>query len=519
MKGPLQVVWFKRDLRVADHRPLAMAAVEGPVLPIYIVEPELWIQADASGRQWAFARECLSELTAELGRLGQPLCVEVGEAVEVLRRIHSRCGIAALWSHEETGNGWTYARDRAVAAWARAAGVRWREERQFGVIRRLKSRNGWAQAWDRDMAAQVTPPPQALAPLDGSWPAQLPTLEDLRLCPDPCPHRQAGGRVAAMDGLDSFLTSRGRDYRREMSSPLTAFEGSSRLSPHLAWGTVSLREVAQATWARQRELRASATPDAVRWRGSMASFSGRQHWHCHFMQKLEDEPRIEFENLHRAYDGLRPDAADPDRLDAWRRGLTGYPFLDACMRALDSHGWLNFRMRAMLVSFASHHLWLPWRQSGLHLARKFVDYEPGIHWPQMQMQSGTTGINTIRIYNPVKQGYDQDPDGRFVRTWVPELATVPDAFIHEPWLWAGASELAYPRPIVDNSAAMKAARETLHALRRGGAHKADAQAIVARHGSRRSGASSATSRGKGRRSGSDDLQLALDFGPAAQDDG
>ena len=511
MRRPLQVVWFKRDLRIVDHRPLALAAEAGPVLPLYIVEPGLWAQPDASGRQWAFAAECLAELAASLARLGQPLCVEVGEAVEVLGRIHERHGVAGLWSHEETGNGWTYARDLAVGAWAKAAGVPWREERQFGVIRRLKSRNGWAQAWDRDMARPTAPPPEALVPLGGDWPGRMPSAEELGLAPDPCPHRQAGGRTAALKVLESFLSRRGRDYRREMSSPLTAYGSSSRLSPHLTWGTISMREVAQATWARQREIRMSAAPDAGRWRGSLASFSGRQHWRCHFVQKLEDEPRIEFENLHRAYDGVRPSEADPDRVEAWSRGLTGYPFLDACMRALDAHGWINFRMRAMLMSFASYHLWLPWRESGLHLARKFVDYDAGIHWPQVQMQSGTTGINTLRIYNPVKQGHDQDPDGAFVRAWVPELATVPDAFLQEPWRWEGAASLGYPAPIVENAGAMRAARETLHALRRDSRHKGAARIIATKHGSRKSGLPGAGDRRRGREKPKESLQLALDF--------
>ena len=95
------------------------------------------------------------------------------------------------------------------------------------------------------------------------------------------------------------------------------------------------------------------------------------------------------------------------------------------MRALRHHGWINFRMRAMLMSVASYQLWLPWRQSGEALARLFVDYEPGIHWNQCQMQSGTSGINTVRIYNPIKQGLDHDPEGRFIRQWLPELRDVP----------------------------------------------------------------------------------------------
>ena len=164
MKQPLQVVWFKRDLRMADHWPLARAAEQGLVLPLYVAEPGLWAQEDASARQWAFAAESLAELQSALGALGQPLCVVRGDVVAVLQKIHQRHGIAALWSHEETGNGWTYARDKAVAAWAREAGVPWHEQPQTGVIRRLKTRRGWARAWDRRMAEPLTARPAALAP-------------------------------------------------------------------------------------------------------------------------------------------------------------------------------------------------------------------------------------------------------------------------------------------------------------------------------------------------------------------
>ncbi|MFY8150634.1 MAG: deoxyribodipyrimidine photo-lyase, partial [Hyphomicrobiales bacterium] len=293
MTRALNIVWFKRDLRVVDHRPLARAARSGPVLPLYIAEPGLWAGDDASARQWAFAAESLADLQKALTALGQPLVIAVGDAVGVLRSIHETHGIAALWSHEETGNGWTFARDRAVGAWARGEGIPWHEERQFGVVRRLKTRDGWARAWDRDMAEPVTPPPARLGPIDGLWPTRIPTAAELGLAPDPCPDRQPGGREAGLATLASFLTRRGRDYRFEMSSPVTAFDASSRLSPHLAFGTLSMREVAQATWARLRDLKGDASPDARRWRGSMISFAGRQHWHCHFMQKLEDDPSIE----------------------------------------------------------------------------------------------------------------------------------------------------------------------------------------------------------------------------------
>jgi deoxyribodipyrimidine photo-lyase len=489
MLTPLQIVWFKRDLRIADHRPLVEAARCGPVLPLYIVEPDLWREPDAAARHWSFISECLSELDGALGRLGQPLIVRTGQVVDVLEGIRQSHGIAALWSHEETGNGWTYVRDKAVGAWTRANGVSWHEIPQFGVQRRLSNRNGWAAAWDRQMSEPIADPPTSLTPIAGFDPQGLPSLRDLGLTDDACTGRQTGGRRAALDLLDSFLAGRGQNYRREMSNPLAGATGCSRLSPHLAWGTLSMREIAQATWTRLRDLKGEAAPDAKALRGSLVSFSGRLHWHCHFMQKLESEPSIEFRELHPALRGMRPEAADPVLLAAWANGQTGYPFLDACMRSLTATGWLNFRMRAMVMSFASYNLWLPWRDSGLHLARQFTDYEPGIHWPQTQMQSGTTGINTIRIYSVVKQGHDQDPAGAFVRRWVPELAAIPDRFLQEPWTYDGAGTIVgrtYPERIVDLKLSTATAKDKIYGARRGTHFHAAADAIQDKHGSRKS---------------------------------
>jgi deoxyribodipyrimidine photo-lyase len=511
MNDPIHIVWFKRDLRVVDHRPLASAAAQGQVLPLYIVEPELWAQPDVSARQWEFVAECLQDLNEALSVLGKSLCVLTGEAIKVLDDLRQTHGIAGLWSHEETGNDWTYQRDLAIKAWAMKHGIIWHELRQTGVQRRIASRDGWAKAWDKDMAQPITPPPAKLPLLGDNYPSQIPTAIELGLAHDSCPYRQIGGRAAALKTLNSFMQQRGRKYRFQMSSPVTAFDACSRLSPHLTWGTLSMREVAQATWHRMRYSKQSDTPDSKSWHASMVSFSGRQHWHCHFMQKLEDEPRIEFENMHRAYNGLRPDVADPERLNAWSTGNTGYPFVDACMRALNQHGWINFRMRAMLMSFASYHLWLPWRETGLHLARKFVDYEPGIHWSQVQMQSGTTGINTARIYNPIKQGYDHDERGTFIRRYVPELVNIPDAFIHEPWLWLDNDTALYPAPIVDCTIAAKAAREAIHQVRKRPDHQITARQIVQKHGSRKSTKPMTGTKRKTRPTPANDKQLTMDF--------
>ena len=473
-------MWFKRDLRVADHPALALAAAKGKVLPVWLAEPDYWRLTDTSARQWAFTVEAVESLRAELAALGLPLVVRMGEAVTVLDRLVRAHGITEMVSHEETGNLWTYGRDRRVAAWARGAGLRWTEFPQWGVQRRLISRDGWQRGRDAFMATDLVVP-EGLSPVPGVEPGALPTARAMGLAEDPCPHRQQGGRDRALATLDSFLTTRGAPYRAAMASPLAGERACSRLSPHLALGTMSIREVVKASEARQAERPGGA------WGGSLRSFQSRLAWRDHFMQKLEDAPAIEIRALHAAADGLR--ATDAARLAAWEAGETGLPFLDACLRYLRATGWLNFRARAMVMACASYHLWLDWRASGAVLARRFTDYEPGIHWPQVQMQSGVTAINVPRIYNPVKQGWDQDPTGAFTRRWVPELAAVPDVYLQEPWRWPGAGQLLgrrYPEPVVDPAAAARVARDRIFALRRVEGFGAEQARIAARHASRAS---------------------------------
>jgi deoxyribodipyrimidine photo-lyase len=507
---PHHVVWFKRDLRVHDHAPLTEAAAGGPVLPLYIVEPGFWALPDSSGRQWRFVAESLAELDAELRARGSALVVRTGDAVAVLGELLDRVAVAAVWSHQETGNAWTYARDRRVGELLRERGVPWHERRQHGVVRGLARRDGWAARWERLMRAPVAAAPALLSPPPSAGDAP-PAAAALGLADDP-PQRQPGGRAAGGALLASFLGPRGRDYRRAMATPVEAFDACSRLSPHLAWGTLSLREVHGRV---RSELAAHDGPDGDRVRaGSLVSFRSRLHWHCHFIQKLESQPAIEFAHFHRAYDALDRDA-DPVKLRAFAEGRTGYPFVDACLRALAAHGWINFRVRAMLVSFASYHLWLDWRATGPILARWFTDFEPGIHWSQMQMQSGTTGINTVRIYSPLKQSHELDPDGVFIRRWVPELAGLPAKALHQPWTAdAAAGGGDYPPPIVDHATAVKAARDRIFAVRRGAGYGEEADAVQARHGSRRSGLPS-TGRGTRARGAAqkrrDDRQLGFEL--------
>jgi deoxyribodipyrimidine photo-lyase len=489
-----QLLWFKRDLRLSDHAAFSAAALRGPVLPLFIVEPDYWQLPDVSERHWRFWSACVEDLAQSIAARGGKLIIRIGKAVEVLDALAHEIGPFTLHSHEETGNAWTFERDKAVTRWRRSTGIPWHEYRQFGVVRGPSvNRDRWAAQWDRMMEQPLLAEPVVREWADAAS-EPLSALQVQRGNPvcgfagTSGGHRhdiQEAGRDAAESMLWSFLHERGEHYTREMSSPVTGETACSRLSPHLAYGTLSMREVAQAAQARYAEL----APQEKSWRQAIRSFIARLHWHCHFIQKLESEPEAEWRPFARAYDGLRPQPGDPARLTAWSEGQTGFPFIDAAMRYLNATGWINFRMRAMLMSFASYDLWLPWQESGMLLARKFTDYEPGIHWPQCQMQAGETGINTVRIYSPVKQGHDQDPDGRFIRRWVPELAAVPDVWLHEPWRMDPdeRARLApdYPPPLVDHAIAAKAAKDAIYGLRRVPANQAEVKAVVAKHGSRK----------------------------------
>ncbi len=297
---------------------------------------------------------------------------------------------------------------------------------------------------------------------------------------------QKGGLENGRAVLYSFLQKRAENYLSCIAKPEKE-DTSSRLSPFLTAGVFSMREVFHAV--RKREKQANSS-----WmRRNLRAFSSRLYWRCHFIQKLEDEPAIEFHSMHRGCDDLRPRPSDPQKLLAWKEGKTGYPLVDACMRSLRSTGWLPFRMRAMVMSFASYHLWLDWRDTSPILGALFTDYEPGIHHAQVQMQSGVTGINTFRMYNPIKQSEDHDPQGVFIKTYVEELRAIPQEWIHAPWLMPPLIRLSlgveipflYTQPIIDHKFAIAKARKAFGEKLHEKQFQEEAKRVYEKHGSRK----------------------------------
>ena len=469
-----QVVWFKRDLRIGDHIPLFEAARRGPVLCLYVYEPELYNQ-EVDPSHLEFINQSLLDLDNSLSAIGGRLTYRVGEMTRVLEVLHAQLGSFTLWSFEETGNALTYCRDKRVKAWAKARGVRWLETPQPGITRGLKDRRGWGDTWRRQMKGRLAPTPTHINAVRGVPTEAIRTPVDLGLPPSTKDEARLGGETQARHELHTFLSYRGRSYYREMSSPATAQRACSQLGPYLSFGNISTKEVYQRATKQLDALEVLKLEGADvdwRWLRSLTSFESRLRWRCHFIQKLESNPSLEFYNLDPKFDLLN-DTFNQAYFDAWCAGQTGYPLVDACMRALRRGGWINFRMRAMLVSFGTHHLGLHWRPVGVHTAKHFLDMEPGIHWSQHQMQAGTTGRGTLRIYNPVKQAQERDPAGAFIRRYVPELVALPTHYLAEPHktppLLQGMLGCVigkdYPAPIVDAKASYGAAKARLGAVR------------------------------------------------------
>ena len=473
MKEPINIFWFKRDLRLLDNKPLNNAVGQKEkLLLIYCFEPSLKKDKHYSTRHWNFIKESINDLNIYLKNIDTYIHTYNKEIIDVLKEIQEKFLVKKIFSHNETGLNITFKRDILLKQFCQTNSIKWEEEINNGVFRGLKNRKNWIKKWRDHMRSPVVLFRGEKNDFINIKKKQNFKVKDSKIL-------QKGGVSSGIKYLDSFLDSRHTKYQNNISKPEASRTSCSRLSPYMSWGNISTRYA----WQRAKEQIQNGKS-----KFQLNGFTSRLRWQAHFIQKFEMESQMEFRSVNKGYQNLvKP--VNKKYISAWEKGKTGYPLVDASTRCVVETGYLNFRMRALLVSFLTHHLWQPWQSGVIHLARNFLDFEPGIHYSQFQMQAGETGINMIRIYNPTKNAKEHDKEGIFIKKWIPELKKIPTPLLFEPWKVNPIDQETYdckigkdyPNPIVDISETYKYAASKLWRIKSDPKVKEESSRILQKH--------------------------------------
>ena len=473
MKEPINIFWFKRDLRLLDNEPLNNAVSQKEkLLLIYCFEPSLKKNRHYSTRHWNFIKESINDLNIYLKNIDTHIHTYNKEITDVLKEIQEKFIVKKIFSHNETGLNVTFERDILLKEFCQTNSIKWEEEINNGVFRGLKNRKNWIKKWRDHMKSPVVLFKGEKNDFINIKKKQNFKVKDSKIL-------QKGGVSSGIKYLDSFLDYRHTKYQNNISKPEASRTSCSRLSPYMSWGNISTRYA----WQRAKEQIQNGKS-----KFQLNGFTSRLRWQAHFIQKFEMECQMEFRSVNKGYQNLvKP--INKKFISAWEKGKTGYPLVDASMRCVVETGYLNFRMRALLVSFLTHHLWQPWQSGVVHLARNFLDFEPGIHYSQFQMQAGETGINMIRIYNPTKNAKEHDKEGVFIKKWIPELKKIPTPLLFEPWKMSLIDQETYeckigkdyPNPIVEISETYKYAASKLWSIKSDPKVKEESSRILQKH--------------------------------------
>lgn len=474
--------WFRNDLRLGDN--VALAALAGIVdewMPVFVLDPDLLARHPIERPRSRFLLDCVASLERDLARRRARLVVVHGRPDRVLRDLARQLGAEWVsWNVASTPLG--RRRDERVAAGLGRDRVRVLNRSDAPVfeadeiVNRAGSgysvftpfRRAWWERWDADpreaganvrlpvqrsivdesgtcvaMTRVATERPSALADALGRLEHRAARRRARPPSPNDASRRLQGGESAARRRLHRFLEQLIDRYESDRDRP--DLDGTSRLSAHLRFGAISARRCFTDALAHAREHPA-ARPGVRKWLDELV-------WRDFYHATLVRRPELLAENLLPQYD-LLPWVDDDRVFEAWKAGRTGYPFVDAGMRQLAATGWMHNRARMAVASFLTKHLLVDWRRGAEWFEAALVDADPASNrggW-QWAASTGTDAQPWFRIFNPVLQGRRFDPDGNYVRRWVPELRRLPSTTIHAPWK-AGVPPRDYPPPIVEHEAA------------------------------------------------------------------
>ncbi len=457
---PIIVVWFRRDLRITDHPALAAAVAQGAqIIPLFVFAPYLLHHPESGSGRVQFMLGCLESLRNNLRVIGSRLICRMGEQSQVVPAFAREVGATAVYWNCDSERIWRTDTDEQVRHGLEEIGI---EARTFEAEALLKAGGAETYAlenftphWHHFLNQTAAPRPKVLPPVDERIPdSPLRTLADLGL-PATDQEIPTSGEREAHRLLEEFLTTKAPHYLKSLSVAEAASRNTSRLSPHFKFGTLSVRTVYQRLHQRKNEVN--------KWhRKNLEGFESRLFWRDHFAQKLRNLPRCENESYIQDFDAVAW-SNRADHYEAWCTGQTGYPLVDASMRCLNHTGWLPFKLRALCATFHCIDLFLPWQWGARHFMQKLIDADVAIdHW-QWQSHAGVSnrGRQWFRVYNPMDGVSKIDPEGTFIRRWVPELADVSPAELASPWKHG----IAYLPPLVDHSEARRQALAILEPIK------------------------------------------------------